>query len=294
MQCPNCGSLLSERGYFCKACGSQAKCLACRELLEPEAVACVECGVRVGEKPDQLASVAAASPTSVALAPNRNTLSYREDKNSRVCEASLTDQAMQGLGDVFGELFVQRGATRTASLRRHLTDDGTLIDGQKSLPAGQQPPQEAPPPPSPSTLNRSTANPASPDSQRIHSILVPNGETFEVADNRVKAKNYSDYTRRMTYLYLYAHECSGRTSALDTDLRAFLKSAKAMDGSGNAARWLAKHVGYSKDGDDRVKLNVKGREEAKKALSDALDPNVPDAWNPDSHQPRKRGKNKKA
>jgi hypothetical protein len=293
MQCPSCGSLLSERGFFCKACGNQEKCMACRELLETDAVACVECGARVGARPEQPANVAVASAPG-ALAANRNNISYREDRNSRLCEASLTDEAMQSLGDVFGELFARRDATKTAAaLRRHLAEDGTIVDGLKGLTAGQQTGQETPPPPPPA-VNGTATNLPSPDSQRIHSILVPNGETFEVADNRVKAKNYSDYTRRMTYLYLYAHECSGRTSALDTDLRAFLKSAKAMDGSGNAARWLAKHVGYSKDGDDRIKLNVKGREEAKKALSDALDPNVPDAWNPDSHQPRKRGKNKKA
>jgi hypothetical protein len=175
-------------------------------------------------------------------------------------------------------------------LRRNLADNGTVIDGLKELPAGQQPTQDAPTPPP--TVNGSAANPPSPDSQRIRSILMPKGDTFEVADNRVKGKNYADYTRRMTYLYLYAHECSGRTSALDTDLRAFLKSAKAMDSSGNATRWLAKYVGYTKAGDDHVKLIAVGREEAKKALSDALDPNVPDTWNPDSHQPRKRGKKK--
>lgn len=291
MQCPSCGNLLSERGCFCKACGNQARCLACRELLESEAVACVECGTRVGQRPEPTATVVPTTATMpVAMAANRNTLSYREDRNSRVCEASLTDEAMGSLGDVFGELFIQRGATRTTSLRRHLTEDTPPLDGLKGLPAGQQPAQETPPP----TLNGSTTSPSGSDSERIRSILEPKGETFEVTDNRVKAKNYSDYTRRMTYLYLYAQECSGRSSALDSDLRAFLRSAKAIDTSGNATRWLAKYVGYSKDGDDRVKLNAKGREEAKKALSDALDQNVPDTWNPDSHQPRKRGKNKKA
>jgi hypothetical protein len=257
-------------------------------------VACIECGARVGERPEGVDSVGATVSVPAALAPNRNTLSYREDRNSRACEASLTDEAMQSLGDVFGELFVRRDGTRTAAaLRRHLADETPLVDGLKGLTAGQQPPQESPPPPPP-TLNGSAANPRSSDSERVHSILVPKGDTFEVADNRVKAKSFSDYTRRMTYLYLYAHECNGRTSALDADLRAFLKSAKAMDPSGNATRWLAKYVGYAKDGDDRVKLNVKGREGAKKALSDALDPNVTDTWNPDSHQPRKRGKNTKA
>ncbi len=292
MQCPSCGTLLSERGCFCKACGNQGKCLACKALLENGAIACVECGGRVGARPEQVDTFAATVSAPATLAANRNTINFREDRNSRICEASLTDEAMQSLGDVFGELFVRRDATRTAAaLRRHLADNGTIIDGGKELTAGQQPAQEVPPSPPP-TVNGSVANPTNPEIQRIHSILVPKGDTFEVTDNRVKAKNNADYARRMTYLYLYAHECSGRTSALDADLRAFLKSAKAMDSSGNATRWLAKQVGYAKDGDDRVKLNVKGREEAKKALTEALDQNVPDTWNPDSHLPRKRGKKK--
>ncbi len=294
MHCPACGTLLSERGCFCKACGNQGKCLACKALLEKDAVACVECGARVGERPEGVDAVGATASAPAALAANRNTLSYREDRNSRVCEASLTDEAMQSLGDVFGELFVRRDATRpAATLHRHNAEETPLLDGIKGLTAGQQA-QETPPPspPPPPTLNGSAAKPPSPDSERIHRILVPKGDTFEVADNRVKAKNFADYTRRMTYLYLYAHECDGRTSALDTDLRAFLKSAKAMDASGNTLRWLAKHIGYAKDGDDRVKLLAGGREEAKKALNDALDPNVPETWNRDSYHVRKRAKKK--
>lgn len=293
MDCPACGTLLSERGCFCKACGNQGKCLACKALLEKDAVACVECGARVGERSAQVETRESGVSVPAALAANRNTINYREDRNSRSCEASLTDDAMHSLGDVFGELFVRRDAIRTtAALHRHLAGNGAVIDGLKELPAGQEPAHHSPPP-APPTLNGSAGSSSSPDRARMHNILTPNGDDFEVADNRVKAKNYADYTRRMTYLYLYAHECSGRASALDTDLRAFLKSAKAMDSSGNATRWLAKHIGYAKDGEDRVKLVVKGREEAKKALNDALDPNVPDAWNPDSHQPKKRGGKKK-
>ncbi len=108
---------------------------------------------------------------------------------------------MQSLGDVFGELFARRDGTRTtALLRRHPSEDGTVVDGQKALPAAKQPALEAPPHPNPSTSNGLTADPASPDSQRIRNILEPKGETLEVTDNRVKAKNASDFTRRMTYL----------------------------------------------------------------------------------------------
>ena len=292
MQCPVCGNFLSERGCFCKACSSQAKCLACKALLEKDAVACVECGARVGERSAQDAPAVAVASMPVALAANRNTLSYREDRNSRVCEASLTDEAMQSLGDVFGELFVRRDGARTAAaVRRHLDDDGNVVDGHKQL-AAPEVPTGVPAAPAVPVVPGAAANPSNPDSPRISHILVAKGDTFEVSDNRVKAKNASDYTRRMTYLYLYAQECSGRSLVPDKDLRTFLKSAKAIDGSGNANRWLAKHIGYSPDGEDNVKLIALGREVAKKALTEALDQSVPDPWNPDKHQPKKRTKKK--
>jgi len=70
----------------------------------------VECGTRVGQPGDGVRENAAQ--VTPALSPNRNTLSYSEDRNSRKFEASLTDSAMHGLGDVFGELFAQRGVER--------------------------------------------------------------------------------------------------------------------------------------------------------------------------------------
>ena len=110
MNCPHCSDALSERGNFCKACGGQARCLNCKEVLEPGAMACVECGTRVGQPCDGVRESSALS--APALLPNRNTLSYSEDRISRKFEASLTDSAMHGLGDVFGELFAQRGVGR--------------------------------------------------------------------------------------------------------------------------------------------------------------------------------------
>jgi predicted amidophosphoribosyltransferase len=101
MNCPHCAEPLAERGVFCKACAGQAKCIKCREVLEPGAVACVECGTRIGtpvDATDGMPTFATAAPAS-----NRNTLNYQEDRNSRRFEASLTDSAMHGLGDVFAE-----------------------------------------------------------------------------------------------------------------------------------------------------------------------------------------------
>jgi len=108
MNCPLCGETLAERGFFCKACAAQVRCKNCRELLEPAALACVECGTRVGqpgaENPGDGASLVATSAQSY-----RNTLSYQETRNDRTFHASVTDSAIDGLGEVLGEFFAQRG-----------------------------------------------------------------------------------------------------------------------------------------------------------------------------------------
>ena len=72
-----------------------------------------------------------------------------------------------------------------------------------------------------------------------------------------------------------------------------LKMGKVLDASGNANKWLAKRIGIASEGEDRVKLNAKGREEAVATLKAAIDPNITDDWNPDSFIPQKRGPKKK-
>src|SRR6476646_2773360 len=99
MNCPNCAEPLGERGFFCKACAGQARCMKCRELLEPGAAACVECGTRIGQGVDGVnGTTTQTRHDTAAVPPNRNTLTYHEDRNSRKFEASLTDSAMHGLG----------------------------------------------------------------------------------------------------------------------------------------------------------------------------------------------------
>jgi len=262
--------------------------MQCRELLESGAVACVECGTRTGQRPEQAITDAAVSST---IAVNRNTLSYHEDRNTRRFDASLTDEAMQGLGDVLGDFFIQRGTVRTTPPGRHFNREVPLLTGSNGLPPAEPRTNHAGAQEQVAELAGEPQAP--PDMARLLKIFTVKDDTFELHDNRLKATTSADYLRRLTYLFLYAHECHGRTSALEADLTTILRSAKMIDGSGNAYRWLRKRVGIADDGEGRVKLAAKGREEAKKSLDEALDPKVDDAWNPDKNQPKKRGPRKK-
>jgi hypothetical protein len=196
---------------------------------------------------------------------------------------------MHSLGGVFGDLFLQRGASRTISAGRRFTNGEALIDTQKELSAGPTHPNEE----EPATTETIRQHPATPDQERVLRIFSVKGDKLELSDNRLKASTRADYLRRLTYLFLYAHELHGRGSVPEADLKSLLRTAKMIDRAGNDIRWLNKHIGFASEGEDHVKLNAKGREEAKKALGEALDSKLPDPWNPDVYQPKKRGPRKK-
>lgn len=283
MNCPHCSEVLSERGAYCKACAGQARCMNCREVLEPGAAACVECGTRIEQTGhDAHQNVAQDVP---ALSPNRNTLNYSEDRSSRKFEASLTDSAMHGLGDVFAELFAQRGVGRVAvsGVARTLTKN-TFIEAKNLPPAEHE--AETP-------VVETKQLVQSPEKDRALKIFCINGETIELVDNRLKAKSAADYYKRLTYLFIYAQELLlGKNLAPKSELIIVLKEAKVYDA--NCRFWLKQKKGFTVDAEERMKLIAGAREQAIKALDETLDNNLPDDWNPDTKAAKPRTAKKKA
>jgi hypothetical protein len=265
--------------------------MKCRELLEPGAVACVQCGTRVGQPVDETNGTAAAQahPAPSAIPANRNTLTYHEDRNSRRFEASLTDSAMHGLGDVFGELFAQRGVGRLVQPGpgRTLVKDVVIDENKQLSPAAPAQPEQTQAPAA--ETNGAPKPPA--EKERILKILSVNGETLELTDNRLKATTAADYYRRLTYLVLYAHELHGRAVTPRAAVVAILKEAKVYDT--NCRTWLTKKNGFTVDSDDRFKLIAGAREQAIKALDDALNPTLTDEWHPDNKPTKTRAPRKK-
>lgn len=287
MNCPHCAAVLSERGIFCQSCAGQARCKKCREQLEPGANACVECGTRLDQPLETPVAAGAHTSSSAAIQPNRNTLSYQEDRNSRRFEASLTDSAMHGLGDVFGELFARAGSARVAHINGHrsLTSE-IVVDDTKQLPPAVPTNGEQQ-----VTTSAPVVSQTPTDMVRVLKIFSVNGETLELRDNRLKATTAADYYRRLTYLFLYAHELHGRPSTPRTELVKILKDAKVFDP--NCGAWLKQKKGFTVDAEDRLKLNAGAREQAVKVLDEAGDASVADQWNPDNRTVKPRGPKKK-
>ncbi|MBV9505013.1 MAG: zinc ribbon domain-containing protein [Acidobacteriia bacterium] len=174
MDCPNCSQALSERGSFCKNCGAQARCLQCKELLEPAAKACVECGTLVGHG-NPAASVNGTSHTDLPqeMPANRNTITYREDRNSRDFQASLTDTSMQSVGTVLAEVFAQRGVGRVTPHSQHtFSKESPVIDALKGIAAPEHTGEQTPP-------NTHETPPPAPELTNIARLFRATGDTLE-------------------------------------------------------------------------------------------------------------------
>jgi hypothetical protein len=245
---------------------------------------------RVGQ-PVEAANGTTAQTNAASLAtppPNRNTLSYEEDRTSRRFQASLTDSAIHGLGDVFGDLFAQRGVGRVVQQAgaRTLIKDIVIDEAKQLAPAPTDIEQV-------DTMAEKKTDHQPTEKDRLFRIFNLNGEALELADNRLKATSAADYYKRLTYLFIYAQELLlGRSLAPKSDLVTVLKEAKVFDA--NCRFWLKQKKGFTVDAEDRMKLIAGAREQAIKALDEALDNNLPEGWNPDTKTVKPRAARKKA
>ena len=290
MTCPSCSQELAERGAFCKWCGAQARCTSCKEVLEPQAKACVECGILVGTpldvgKADHAKTLASAL---TELPVNRNTITWREDRNTRDFQASLTDASMQTVGGFFGELFANRvGRAMQPVMSRFQTRDAATVEiTQPQLPPPEPEQQQDQSAQAGSTPTNGQAK------EQLLKIFNLQGQVLELSDDRLKAKSAADYYKRLTYLFLYAQEVLlGRTSTPRSELSTVLTAAKINNG--NCRFWLGQKKGFTVDAEDRMKLVTGSREQAIKVVGEILDSDLADQWHPDTRTAKARGPRKK-
>jgi hypothetical protein len=213
---------------------------------------------------------------------NQNTFSYHEDRNGKTFTGSFSNEAVDSMGGSLAEFFAYRAGAPRPNLRPGHHE--IVIDKAKALPPGDPTPEpETPvaPPPPPAVEN---------DKVRIGKLFRESGQALDLIDRRLKAKNGQDFTKRLTYLFLYAHELHGRSAVPRNDVIAVLKEGKIWDS--NASRWLSKKIGFKVDSEERMELLGDGRDEAKQCLNQALDANTPDEWTPDKKGTQKRAPRK--
>jgi hypothetical protein len=266
--CPSCSVLLAERGFFCASCAVQVRCKVCREHLEKGARACVMCGTPIGTGGASSAGNGHSSPM--------NTLDLQEDTRSRFLRISFTDAAIGSIGETVNHLVLDKLAPRGP---RSFKAPGTLPHNVPELPAATAEVAGQVIDVPPAGDQKSVVQPTG-DAERIRNIFEADGEDFRLEENRLKADSRNDYARRLTYLFVYAHELVGRKPIRFDLVKKMLETSKVWD---NNTRNLLRHKMAVEIEGDTIRLKKEGREKAIHALDEILDPAYPDAgWTPES------------
>lgn len=268
--CPSCNKELSERAIFCSWCGLQAKCKACGDILDSGARFCVSCGTPVGEgNPIQ---------TEHTGTPPRNVIEFSEDSKSRHFRAEVSDSAIDSVSQPLALFLgtrilkpVSRSQKQTYRLDKII--DSNLDETEESENIGYSKPEEA------------LGLPAGTDIEVLRRIFRRTGDDkLRLNDSRLKQSNQRDFVKRLTSLFLYAHELEGQEFVPRSDLNAALSDAKIYDA--NARTWITKTEYIDQDG-DLVTLTLPGRDYAQKVLKEYLNPQIEGTWSSESKTRRR-------
>lgn len=268
--CPTCGTSLPERAIYCPSCAKQARCKACRDILEPNARACVSCGTLLGSGDTTIQGSIASTPN-----PAINTIEFQETTKGRSLRASLTDIAVGNLSESFG-LFMS-GRITTGGRNNRTTFPNTTIVEQRQLALTDLPTEVANSDQDQQVvqLDPSEVTVSASDADKLRRIFRPEGDSLRLIETRLKATSKLDATRRVVYLFLYANELRGRDKVLRSEVNEVLKKAALYDN--NASTWIGKSPDLSIDG-DMVSLLLPGEEQARKILEEVLNPDIPNEW----------------
>ncbi len=267
MICPSCTTTLPERGFYCPSCAVPVRCKQCNEVLEHNARACVMCGSAIGN-----GTSGSTNGHSAAI----NTFELQEDLKSRTVRLHLTDEAVGHVGDALTAVFADRAGNRprpTARVFQH----HTISEQTLELPAPTS--ERVGVPAAPPRIVPST--PTSGDQERLRHIFEYVGDEIRLEEDRLKADSRQEYARRLTYLFLYAHELEGRKPLPYANLKKILETARLWEDAN--VRHALTHKMAIEIENDHVRLKKAGRESAITALNEILNPaNPAPGWTPDA------------
>ncbi|HEX8475383.1 MAG TPA: zinc ribbon domain-containing protein [Pyrinomonadaceae bacterium] len=278
--CPYCQNILSEKSIFCSKCGKQARCKnsECRDLLELDASFCGTCGVPVGEAG---AGQSASSGNTQLPALGYNTIHLEEDRKTLSLHTVLSDDGLASLSNPLSMIIASRmGIIGNRVQRPPITKDVIIDDPRLLLNSGalgngnSDTNVEEPKVADETETPTASANPNIPplpqgsDEERLGQILRLRNEQLHLDEPDIKARSKKDYARRLTYLFLYAHEKRGNDSVPRSVLTAILDENSVNDG--NTRYWISKNSSLVSEGDN-IRLNNAGRREAQAALNDVFD-----------------------
>lgn len=274
--CPSCNNELSERALYCASCGVQAKCKACRDILDLKAHFCVSCGTPVGEG-SSIHPERASRPDRVL---SHNIIEFSEDAKSRHFHAEVSDAAVDSVSQSLGIFLSQRIGKPVSRVQRQTSNlDEVIVDGTDDIKDYEDDPHPI--------IEGAKALPVGSDLEILQRIFRRTGNKLELEDSRLKQNSQQDFVRRLTVLFLFAHELYGQQTVPRTDLNAILTKAKVYDS--NSRQWIRDTDFITVDGDS-VRLISRGREHAQKVINECLDPQKETTWSSQSKSRRRSSK----
>ncbi len=290
--CFSCGNLLPQRGFHCKKCGRQFRCknVNCVELLEADEDFCVFCGMAISVVEKQPTLEMPQNPQTTSQIHWRHQKSKHEEAS---LDAELTDVAFSYLGGTLGSLITNSLDTGKITNGRPPRNGNATPTNQLALP-GTTPEGHTEKSEdvvdtafTDNTQAVAQGNTDEAKMKRIFRMEGDNGDQLALEETRLKASGKLDYSKRLTYLFLYAHELAGHTFVSRALLNAIVEKQAANDA--NYRNWFA-HSSDIRREDDQIRLVQSGREEAVKVLSEVLDASTDAGWMPDATGRTKRGK----
>jgi hypothetical protein len=217
-----------------------------------------------------------------------NTLELQEDTRSRSLRISFTDAAINSIGGTVNHLVSDKLASHgprplkpagSPTVLAALLPAGEVIDGSQLI--------------DPATVDPKPPSPVTGDVERMRQIFEMDGEDIRLEEHRLKADSRLEYARRLTYLFIYSQELTGKKPIAYASVKKILEASKVLDT--NTRRELSHKMAVEIDG-DMIRLKKEGREKAVQALDEISNPNHPDpGWTPESHSrsPKAGAENKK-
>lgn len=283
MQCLYCNQNLSERGLFCPSCGKQVRCRECRDVLEPNASACVMCGNPV----DQGNSSANYAHNGQNLA--LNSIRFKETDKERTFDANLTDHAVSEVSQALGQFMaidLRQGARKRQIVT--LPNENIITQPPTELPllqlddnrsAAERQPEQV-------TIDQSSqALKHDSDDDKLRRVFRYDGAQIRLDETRLKAISKRDAVRRVTFLFLYAHDLKGHYQIERSALNKVLQDASLYDS--NARAWIKTCTDLTIE-NEKITIRLTGKEQAKQILNEVLDPNVPNEWTLGTRSTRSR------
>jgi Double zinc ribbon len=192
--CPYCQEHLPDRAIFCGACGQQARCTSCREILELNARVCIICGTPASEH-----KIMPTDHGDPVLHSGINTLQIEENKTGRSLRASLTDAAVDSLSGPLGMFVAGHIDGAMSRDRRVPVHEAMVINNEQRVLPDTVPDGEASSPPT--AIAPPLTSPQT-DAVKLRRVFCFNSDQLRLDNTHLKATSKSDAAQRLTYLFL--------------------------------------------------------------------------------------------